>query len=231
MRYNRIKEGRFLSRPNRFTANVEIDGKVEVCHVKNTGRCRELLIPGARVLMEEAENQNRKTRYDLVQVYKGSRLVNMDSQMPNALVQEWLEQGNFFPELTMLQREKTYGNSRFDLYAEYQGRRAYIEVKGVTLEEDGMARFPDAPTLRGLKHIQELRKCIAEGYEAWIFFVIQMKGVSCFGPNWKTQPEFGQALMEAAREGVHIEVRDCVVQPGEIKIDQNIPVDFLAEME
>lgn len=226
MRYNRIKKGHFLSRPNRFTANVEMAGKTEICHVKNTGRCRELLIPGADVFLEEASNPNRKTKYDLVQVYKGKILVNMDSQMPNALVEEWLKKGKFFQGLTKLQREKKYGNFRFDLYAEYQGKKAFIEVKGVTLEQEGIARFPDAPTLRGLKHIRELEQCIAEGYEAWIFFVIQMKGVQRFQPNWTTQPEFGQALQHARQAGVHVEAWDCMVTPGEIFIDQKIPIDL-----
>ena len=191
MKYYRIKEGKFISRPNRFIANIEIDGKVEVCHVKNTGRCRELLVPGAVVLVEESDNPSRKTRYDLVQVYKRDILVNMDSQMPNYLVKEWIEKGNVFPGLTKLQMEKKYGNSRFDLYVEYQGKKAFIEVKGVTLENNGIARFPDAPTERGVKHIRELSHCIEDGYEAWIFFIIQMGGVHCFAPNWSTHPEFG----------------------------------------
>ena len=194
MKYYRIKEGKFISRPNRFIANIEIDGKVEVCHVKNTGRCRELLIPGENVLVEESDNPSRKTRYDLVQVYKGNILVNMDSQMPNYLVREWIEKGNVFPGLTKLQMEKKYGNSRFDLYVEYQGKKAFIEVKGVTLEKNGTARFPDAPTERGVKHIRELTHCIEDGYEAWIFFIIQMGGVNCFAPNWSTHPEFGEEL-------------------------------------
>ncbi|MGN1141495.1 MAG: DNA/RNA nuclease SfsA [Oliverpabstia sp.] len=231
MKYYRIKEGKFISRPNRFIASIEIDGKQEVCHVKNTGRCRELLIPGAAVLVEESDNPSRKTKYDLVQVYKGEMLVNMDSQMPNYLVKEWIEHENVFPGLTKLQTEKKYGNSRFDLYVEYQGKKAFIEVKGVTLEKNGTARFPDAPTERGIKHIRELRSCIEEGYEAWIFFIIQMGGVNSFGPNWNTHPEFGRELIRAKESGVHVQAWDCTVRPGEIFVNSQIPIDFSMEME
>ncbi|NCB92006.1 MAG: DNA/RNA nuclease SfsA [Clostridia bacterium] len=230
MKYKNIREGVFLSRPNRFIAHVEINGKEEVCHVKNTGRLKELLIPGTKVYVEESDNPNRKTKYDLIQLYKNDILINIDSQMPNYLVREWIEKGGVFPGLTLLKSEKTYDQSRFDLYAEYQGKKAFIEVKGVTLEEDGTARFPDAPTLRGLKHIQELQKCMTEGYEAWIFFVIQLKGVQRFQPNWKTQPEFGLELKKAAEAGVHVQAWDCQVKTGEIWIDSKIPVDFLTEM-
>lgn len=231
MKYYRIKEGKFISRPNRFIANIEIDGKVEVCHVKNTGRCRELLVPGAVVLVEESDNPSRKTRYDLVQVYKRDILVNMDSQMPNYLVKEWIEKGNVFPGLTKLQTEKKYGNSRFDLYVEYQGKKAFIEVKGVTLENNGIARFPDAPTERGVKHIRELSHCIEDGYEAWIFFIIQMGGVHCFAPNWSTHLEFGEELLNAKESGVHVQAWDCIVYPGEILVNSQIPIDFSMEKE
>lgn len=229
MRYERVKEGKFVNRPNRFIANVEVDGRVEACHVKNTGRCRELLLPKARVLLEESFNPGRKTRYDLVQVYKEDILVNMDSQMPNHLVKEWIEKGNGFPEYTCLQTEKKYGNSRFDLYAEYQGKKAFIEVKGVTLEADGVARFPDAPTERGIKHMRELSRCIEEGYEAWIFFVIQMPGVKEFQPNWITHPEFGEELIRAKEAGVHVQAWGCKVSPGEIVIDYQIPMNLLRQ--
>ncbi len=229
MQYYHIRPGIFIRRPNRFIAYVEIDGKEEICHVKNTGRCRELLIPGAKVFVEESSNPNRKTKYDLVQVYKEERLVNMDSQMPNALVEEWVKQGGLFRNITRLQREKTYGNSRFDLYVEYQNKKAFVEVKGVTLEKDGVARFPDAPTQRGVKHLKELQECIRDGYEAWIIFVVQMKGVHLFEPNEKTHSEFAEALREAERAGVQIEVRDCIVEPARIKIDRKIPVDLTTE--
>ena len=231
MEYRRIREGIFISRPNRFIARVQVDGKEEICHVKNTGRCRELLVPGARVLLEEAENPHRKTRFDLVQVYKGDLLVNMDSQMPNFLVREWMEAGGLFPDLRMTAMEKKYGSSRFDLYAEHGEHKAFLEVKGVTLEENGIARFPDAPTQRGIRHMRELMDCVKEGYEAYLIFVIQMKGVHSFQPNWRTQPEFGHVLREAAQAGVQVIARDCLVYPGRIVIDQKIPVDFLTEME
>lgn len=229
MKYYRIKEGRFISRPNRFIAHVEIEGKEEICHVKNTGRLKELLVPGARVYVEESDNPNRKTKYDLVQIYKDDILVNIDSQMPNFLVREWLKKGEVIPGIKYMQMEKTYGNSRFDLYAEYQDKQAFMEVKGVTLEEDRIARFPDAPTLRGLKHIQELIRCTQEGYEAWLFLIIQMKGVDRFEPNVRTQPEFGRELYRAAKAGVHIQAWDCVVNVGEVYIDKQIPVEGVLE--
>lgn len=226
MKYCNIREGVFISRPNRFIAMVELDGRTEVCHVKNTGRCRELLVPGAKVLLEESDNSARKTKYDLVQVYKNHTLVNMDSQMPNYLVREWILQGRGFPDASLVQMEKRYGNSRFDLYVEYQGKKAFIEVKGVTLEQDGTARFPDAPTERGVKHIRELANCLEEGYESWIFFVIQMSGVTEFQPNWDTHPEFGYELQKAAEAGVHVEAWDCQVMPGEIHMNNRIFVNL-----
>lgn len=231
MEYRRIKEGRFLGRPNRFIARVEIDGKEELCHVKNTGRLRELLIPQARVFVEESENPRRKTRYDLVQVYKGEQLVNIDSQMPNYLVREWIEAGELFPDVTHVAMERRYGHSRFDLYVEHGGKKAFLEVKGVTLEVDGTARFPDAPTQRGVRHMQELMDCISQGYEAYLIFVIQMKGVTLFQANWTTQPEFGRVLQQASDAGVHVLACDCQVRPGNIFIDQKIPVDFYRELE
>lgn len=229
MQYHRIRPGIFIRRPNRFVAHVEIDGKEEICHVKNTGRCRELLVPGAKVFVEEAANPARKTRYDLVQIYKEDQLVNMDSQMPNALVEEWLKQGGMFEHITKIQREKTYGHSRFDLYVEYQDKKAFVEVKGVTLEHNGVAYFPDAPTQRGVKHLKELQTCIGDGYEAWIIFVIQMKGIRTFRPNEITHPEFARVLRQAQEAGVHIEARDCIVEPASIRIDQKIPVDLEVE--
>ena len=224
MKYKKIIEGVFISRPNRFVANVVINGKEEVCHVKNTGRCKELLIPGARVYLEESDNPNRKTRYDLIAVYKGDILVNMDSQIPNAAVQEWIEEGHFFADISYVKREVTFGNSRFDLYAEYGDRKAFIEVKGVTLEQNGIARFPDAPTQRGVKHVEELCECRARGYEADIIFVIQMKGIQRFEPNWDTHRQFGEALHKAVDAGVHILAFDCLVEPDSIVLDQPVPV-------
>ena len=239
MKYRKIKEGIFVSRPNRFVSCVEIEGVTEICHVKNTGRCRALLIPGAKVFVEESENPNRKTKYDLVQVYKGDKLVNIDSQMPNYLVREWLESKTsaehhcqpetYFPNIKKIQSEKTYGDSRFDLYLEYDEKKAWIEIKGVTLEEDGICRFPDAPTQRGVKHIRELEKSLQDGYEAWIVFVIQMNGMRYFQPNWKTHEEFGDALVHAKQSGVHILALECNVSEGEIYIEKEIETNLKKE--
>ena len=181
MKYENITEGRFLDRPNRFIAHVEIAG--QTVHVKNTGRCRELLIPGVQVFLEKSSNPARKTAYDLVCVNKGGRLINMDSQIPNKAALEWVKAGHLFPEEVQVTPEKTYGNSRFDLYACSDKRKAFIEVKGVTLEADNIARFPDAPTARGVKHLEELIHCMREGYEAYLLLVIQMKGVDRFEPT------------------------------------------------
>ena len=224
MKYQNIERAVFLARPNRFVAHIEINGEQETCHVKNTGRCRELLIPGAEVYLQRSENPNRKTKYDLIAVKKGKRLVNMDSQIPNYAVREWLEKGGLFQKITQLRMETQYGNSRFDLYLEADGKKIFMEVKGVTLEEDGIARFPDAPTERGVKHVHELIKCKKDGYEAYLFFVIQMKGVRCFTPNDRTHPAFGGALRQAASEGVHILAYDCQVTEDSIEVDQRIQV-------
>lgn len=225
MRYERIRRGTFINRPNRFIAEIEIDGKAEVCHVKNTGRCKELLIPGAAVYVQEADRAGRKTKYDLIAVEKGGLLINVDSQIPNGAVEEWLRKGNLLENITALKREAVFGDSRFDLYAEYgDGRKAFLEVKGVTLEEDGAARFPDAPTKRGVKHILELCRCVKEGYDAYLIFVIQMKPIRRLEPNWSTHEAFGEALVKAAGSGVHILAYDCAVTPESITVDQEIPV-------
>ena len=223
MHYPNITAGTFLSRPNRFIAQVEIAGKEETCHVKNTGRCRELLVPGAAVYLTASDNPKRKTKYDLVAVEKGSRLINMDSQAPNKVVQEWLEQGGL-PGLTKIQPEFRYDQSRFDFYLEQGDRKSFLEVKGVTLEENGVVRFPDAPTERGVKHIRELERAVREGTEATLFFVIQMCGVDHFSPNDITHPAFGAALREAAAAGGHIRAYDCVVAPDSIAIHRPVPV-------
>ena len=194
MKYERIEIGRFIERPNRFIAYVEIAGKKETVHVKNTGRCAELLTPNASVYVQRAENPDRKTQWDLIGVKKGKRMINMDSQIPNKVVEEWIKQGNLFPDAIVIRPEKTYRKSRFDLYVEEGDRKIFVEVKGVTLEENGIVKFPDAPTERGIKHIEELCEATKEGYEAYIFFVIQMKGVRYFTPNMETQPAFGEAL-------------------------------------
>lgn len=224
MRYHDVREARFLSRPNRFIAHVELDGKEEVVHVKNTGRCRELLTPGARVWLEEGKNPDRKTRWDLIAVQKGDRLINMDSQAPNQVAREWLEAGGLFPRADRIQPEYTYGNSRFDLYAEAEGRKILMEVKGVTLEEEGVVRFPDAPSQRAVKHLEELVRAREEGYETYVFFVIQMKGVRYFTPNRETHPEFAQALEAAAAAGVKILAYDCRVEPARLEAADPVPV-------
>lgn len=226
MRYKETEKAVFLKRPNRFIAEVEIQGKKETVHVKNTGRCKELLIPGAEVILEKSGNPNRKTKYDLICVNKQGRLVNMDSQIPNKAAEEWIKKGGLFPEEVTIRPEKKYGNSRFDLYVESPVRRAFVEVKGVTLEEDNIVRFPDAPTVRGIKHVEELIHCMEEGYEAYLLLVIQMKGVKKFMPNWETHPEFGQALVKAEKAGVKILARDCLVTEDTIEIQEEVPVDL-----
>ena len=224
MRYTNVSRGRFLERPNRFLARVEMEGQEVLCHVKNTGRCRELLNPGAVVYLQKSDNPNRKTGYDLIAVEKGEMLINMDSQIPNYVAAEWLRKGRLFPEDANIQMERRYGNSRFDIYAEAGDRKAFLEVKGVTLEVEGQARFPDAPTERGVKHVRELMGCVQDGYEAYLLFVIQMTGIQSFAPNWDTHPAFGSALQEAARAGVQILAYDCQVRPDEIVLDQPVPV-------
>ncbi len=228
MQYKQIVEGTFLSRENRFIAKVLIDGTKETVHVKNTGRCRELLIPGVQVYLEKSDNPERKTAYDLVAVKKGERLVNMDSQIPNAAAAEWLGSGAFVPDITYMKREVSYGNSRFDLYFEYQKdkklHRAFLEVKGVTLEDNGIVRFPDAPTERGIKHIHELVECMKDGYEAYLLFVIQMKDVRYFEPDAVIHPEFADALKSAVRAGVQILAYDCKVTPDTMVIADPVEV-------
>lgn len=224
MKYERMKKGNFVSRPNRFIANVIIDGKEEVCHVKNTGRCKELLTPNACVFVQESDNPNRKTKFSLIGVIKGERYINMDSQVTNIVVREWIEKGNLFENVTLIKPEKKYGNSRFDLYVEAGERKIFIEVKGATLEEDGIVRFPDAPTERGVKHINELCECIKDGYEAYIIFVIQMKDVEHFEPNEKTHKEFAEALRKAQKAGVNIIAVDCEVTEDSIDIRDNVKV-------
>ena len=224
MKYENIVGGTFLDRPNRFIAYVEVDGKKETVHVKNTGRCRELLQQGNKVYLSIADNPNRKTKYDLIAVEKRREeketlLVNMDSQIPNDVTEEWLRKGILFSKKARVRREVKYGNSRFDFYIEDGERKAFLEVKGVTLEEDGIASFPDAPTERGIKHIRELMQCLQEGYEAYILFVIQMKEITKFRPNDKTHPAFGEALREAQKAGVKIMAVDCLVTAESIETD------------
>ena len=224
MRYDRIYKAKFIERPNRFIAYAELNGKKETVHVKNTGRCAELLRPGADIYIQESDNPSRKTRWDLIAVKKGSRMINMDSQIPNKAALEWVKAGHLFPEKVQVTPEKTYGNSRFDLYVCSEKRKAFIEVKGVTLESDNIARFPDAPTERGVKHLKELIHCMQEGYEAYLLLVIQMKGVDRFEPNWETHREFGETLQEAKKAGVHILAYDCLVEPDRMEIQDPVPV-------
>lgn len=224
MDYERIKEAVFLERPNRFIAYADMDGEKEIVHVKNTGRCAELLIPGARIYVQKSDNPARKTKWDLIAVQKGDILINMDSQIPNAAVKEWIKGGNLFQDVRLVRPETTYGSSRFDLYVEADGKKIFIEVKGVTLEEDGVCRFPDAPSDRAVKHLEELIKAKKEGYEAYVFFVIQMKGVRYFTPNADTHPAFAETLKKAAAAGVHILACDCAVTPESIVIKDAVDV-------
>lgn len=224
MKYTNIHPAIFKSRPNRFIAYVDIDGTSVVTHVKNTGRCRELLVPEARVLLEESDNPQRKTKYDLVSVYKGDRLINMDSQAPNRLFGEWITAGNLFTNCTLIKPETTFQNSRFDFYVEADGKKHFIEVKGVTLEKDNIALFPDAPTDRGVKHLNELIAAKEAGFCTWVVFVIQMKGITRFSPNDETHPAFGEALRQAEKAGVRILALDCQVSPGVVNINSSVPV-------
>lgn len=226
MEYGKMREARFLRRINRFTAFVELDGQEEMVHVKNTGRCRELLIEGARVFLEEAEKEGRKTKYSLIAVYKGDTLVNMDSQAPNQMAAEALAEGKIkeIGEVDFLKREVKYENSRFDLYYQKGEKKGFIEVKGVTLEDDGIAMFPDAPTERGTKHLRELIKAKEEGYEAAVLFVIQMKGITEFRPNEERDKKFTEALRDAAAAGVRILAYDCGVEVGKAWIEEKVSV-------
>lgn len=224
MKYEQIEQAVFLERPNRFVAYVEAAGKREICHVKNTGRCRELLLPGAEIYIQRQLSPARKTPFDLIAVKKGDRLINMDSQAPNRVTAEWLRTGGFCGSDAMIKPECRYGNSRFDFYIEDGKRKIFMEVKGVTLEEEGIVRFPDAPTERGVKHIHELIECKKAGYEAYIFFVIQMNNVRFMEPNDQTHPAFGEALRKAASEGVGVFARECMVKPDELVIDREVEV-------
>lgn len=224
MKYKEIKKASFISRPNRFVALVRIDGRETAVHVKNTGRCRELLTPGAEVWLEKSSNPDRKYRYSLVTVKKGERMVNMDSQAPNKAVGEWLSEGGLFSDVKLIRPECRYGNSRFDFYVEYGDRKAFIEVKGVTLENDGAVSFPDAPTERGSKHLRELSSCVKDGYEAYVIFVVQMKNVLYFTANEAHDPVFARTLTEARNEGVRILAYDCFVTEDEMKIGDKVEV-------
>lgn len=224
MKYTQpITEGTFLARPNRFIAHIQIDGKEEICHVKNTGRCRELLTKGATVYCADCLSPSRKTRYDLIAVQKGQRLINMDSQAPNAAAKTWLQAGGL-GEIEALKAEYTFGNSRFDFSFLKNGKRCFLEVKGVTLETDGVCAFPDAPTQRGVRHLQELKRLQQEGYGCYVLFVIQMADVKYLHPHDATDPAFGKALREAAAAGVTVLCYDCAVTPDTMTIGKPVSV-------
>ena len=223
MRYEKMEPAVFLERPNRFVAYVEQAGRREICHVKNTGRCRELLVPGAELYVQRSDNPARKTALDLIAVKKGSQWVNMDSQAPNKAAAEWLRQGGLGCREITIRPEYKYGDSRFDFFLEADGRKAFMEVKGVTLEEDGIARFPDAPTERGVKHIRELQRALAEGYDSYLAFVIQMEGITEVRPNDETHPAFGQVLREAAAAGVQVLCLPCAVKKDSLTVKEALP--------
>lgn len=223
MEYQNIEPGIFIDRPNRFIAHIKIGEQVETVHVKNTGRCRELLSPGAVVYCQRSNNPARKTQYDLIAVEKGGRLINMDSQAPNAAAMEWLRCGRL-GEIESLRAETFYGDSRFDFSFIKGGKQCYLEVKGVTLEEDGVCAFPDAPTTRGSKHLRGLIRAAQEGYGAYVLFVIQMERAKYLHPNDVADPQFGQALRQAAESGVTILAAECDVAPNRMKITNFVPV-------
>ena len=224
MRYGNIVKGKFISRPNRFIANVLVDGREVVCHVKNTGRCKELLTNGAEVILERSDNPQRKTPYDLIAVYKGERLINIDSQAPNKVFGAWLVNSGYFGKPDFLKPECQYKNSRFDFYFESEGRKIFAEIKGVTLEEDGIVRFPDAPTERGVKHLRELIDAKENGYEAFVFFVIQMDSCLYFTPNERTHPEFAEVLREARDKGVELRAMTCRVSEDTLALDSFVEI-------
>lgn len=225
MRYENMVPGEFLSRPNRFIAHIKIGGSIEICHVKNTGRCRELLPEGAEVWCQKSSNPNRKTKYDLITVRKGSRLINMDSQAPNAAAREWLECGGL-GKIKNLKAESFHQDSRFDFSFTLDGRSCFLEVKGVTLENDGVCAFPDAPTERGTKHLRGLTELTRQGYGAYVLFVIQMADAVSLCPNDATDPTFGKALREAAAQGVQILAMDCAVTVDSMVIQNPVKVQL-----
>ena len=224
MIYEHILPAVFVDRPNRFIAHVELNGRTEVCHVKNTGRCRELLVPGCRVYVQHQPSPARKTAYDLIAVEKEGRLINMDAGAPNQVFGEFVRAGRFLREWPVIHPETVHGDSRFDFYLEAPGRRLFAEVKGVTLEDGGVTRFPDAPTERGVKHLEGLARCVQEGYEAWAVFVIQLEGASRMEPNRRTHPAFADALRQAAQAGVHLLALDCRTEPARLEIRRPVEI-------
>ena len=223
MEYANMRPGRFLARPNRFIAHVEIDGSAQICHVKNTGRCKELLVPGCTVWCQESDKPERKTKFDLIAVQKGHRLINMDSQAPNIAAKEWLHAGGL-GEIENLRAEVFQGDSRFDFSFQKNGTTCFLEVKGVTLETDGVCAFPDAPTARGVKHLEGLTRLAQEGFGAYVLFVIQMEDVLYLHPNHITDPAFANALRNAAAAGVQVLAMDCAVTPNSMIIRQPVEV-------
>jgi sugar fermentation stimulation protein A len=239
MTYMNIRRAVFLDRPNRFIATIEIDGRQEICHVKNTGRCMELLLQGSEILVQDLRRSNsclaerdsntsktRRTQFDLISVWKGQRLVNIDSSAPNKVFAEWVHTSGLFRDITLIRPEYRFGGSRFDFYIEANGQRCLVEVKGVTLEEDGVARFPDAPTERGVRHLRELISAVEAGYDAYAVFVIQMKGVRYLEPNWGTHRAFGEALRDAKAAGVNILAVDCDVTVDSIVASEHIEIQI-----
>lgn len=226
MKYENIIPAIFIRRLNRFVAEVELEGKRILCHVKNTGRCRELLKEGVTVYLEKAINPQRKYQYSLITVQKGERLVNMDSSAPNKAVFEWLKKGEYFKSITHIKPESTYGKSRLDFYFEYEGKKAYMEVKGVTLENEGVVSFPDAPTERGVKHLEELISLTSKGFEAYAMFVVQMEDVLYFTANGKNDPDFEKTLKKAQQKGVKILCFDCEVKKDEMSIKNPVKVSL-----
>lgn len=225
MKYDSVCEATFIERPNRFIAHVLLDGEPMICHVKNTGRCRELLVPGSKVILSRGASPLRKTAYDLISVYKGKRLINMDSQAPNAIAAEYLPR--LFPDLAELRREVTCGDSRFDFYGIKRARPFYLEVKGVTLERDGAVYFPDAPTVRGTKHLRELAMLQSSGIDTYVLFIVQMENVLSLQANRATDPAFADALLLARDAGVGIYAVDCAVTHDSIVPREPVPIEFV----
>lgn len=221
MKYQNIKEGRFINRDNRFIAQIEIEGVIETCHVKNTGRCKELLTENAKVYVEPSTNPERRTKFSLVTVDKAGRLVNMDSQAPNKVVEEAINEGWLFDNITYYKKEYTYNSSRFDFYIERENEKIFVEVKGATLENENVVSFPDAPSERAVKHLDELIKAVNEGYKAYVLFVVQMSDTDYFVPNEKNHKAFADKLREAKKAGVNIIAYDCIVTSNELKLRNN----------
>ena len=226
MKYNNIMEGTFVSRPNRFIAIVNINGKAEICHVKNTGRLKELLKEGVKVYVQHFDTLSRKTKYDLIAVEKGNAVINIDSQLPNKLFYEWIISSNYFKDMTLIKPECKYKNSRFDFYIETKTDKIFIEVKGVTLENNNIASFPDAPTERGLKHVNELIECTKDGYLAYVFFICKIENILYFEPNRTNHPEFANALKNAQNNGVTVKCLNCSVTPDCVCVKDFVNVNL-----